>query len=155
MQIRPRTDDDAPALIAILTQVHERDGYPARPLNVRREWLWQDAFVGAWVAVDDGVVVGHVALADGFAGPGVPEGALGISRLFVAPRATGRGAGAALLDAARVGAGDRPLGLEVADWSAAARALYERLGWRQVGEGVAEWAGPDGRHPTLTYFVAP
>ncbi|HWK93273.1 MAG TPA: GNAT family N-acetyltransferase [Luteimicrobium sp.] len=155
MHIRPRTDDDAPALVAILAEVHEREGYPARPLNVRREWLWQDTFVGAWVATCDDAVVGHVALADGFAGPGVPDGALGISRLFVAPQATGRGAGAALLDAARAAAGDRPLGLEVADWSTAARALYERLGWRQVGERAAEWAAPDGRHPTLTYFVAP
>ena len=155
MQIRTRADDDAPALVAILAEVHERDHYPARPLNVRREWLWQDHLVGAWVADDDGHVVGHVALADGFAGPGVPDGALGISRLFVAPRASGRGVGAALLGAARAAAGDRPLGLEVADWSTAARALYERLGWRRVGEGLAEWAAPDGRHPALTYFVAP
>ena len=155
MQIRTRADDDAAALVAILAETHERDGYPVRRVNVRREWLWQDDFVGAWVADDDGDVVGHVALADGFAGPGVPEGAFGISRLFVAPRANGRGVGAALLDVARAAAGGRPLGLEVTDTSTAARALYERLGWRRVGEGLAEWAAPDGRHPSLTYFVAP
>jgi ribosomal protein S18 acetylase RimI-like enzyme len=155
VEIRPRTDDDAPVLVSILAEVHERDGYPVRRTNVRREWLWDDGFVGAWVAVDGGTVVGHVALADGFVGPGVPAGALGISRLFVAPSANGRGAGALLLDAARSAAGDRPLGLEVTDSSTAARALYERLGWHRVGEGVAEWADLDGRHPHLTYFVAP
>ncbi|GMA25348.1 GNAT family N-acetyltransferase [Luteimicrobium album] len=155
MEIRLRTDDDAPALVAILTDVHERDGYPVRRTNVRREWLWDDSFVGAWVATCDGAVVGHVALADGFAGPGVPDGALGISRLFVAPRANGRGAGAALLDAARTAVGDRPLGLEVTDTPTAARALYERLGWRRVGEAEAGWADLDGRHPHLTYFMAP
>ena len=155
MQIRARADDDASALVAILAEVHERDHYPARPINVRREWLWQDDFVGAWVADDGGDVVGHVALAGAFTGPGVPDGALGISRLFVASRANGRGAGAALLAAARAAAGDRPLGLEVADSSTAARALYERLGWRRVGEDLAAWETPDGRHPALTYFVAP
>ncbi|MGC5168973.1 GNAT family N-acetyltransferase [Luteimicrobium sp. DT211] len=155
MQIRPRADDDAPALVELLAEVHERDGYPVRRANVRREWLWDDSFVGAWVAVHDGDVVGHVALAQGLAGAGIPKGALGISRLFVTPRAHGHGAGAALLDAARAAAGARPLGLEVTDTSTAARALYERLGWRRVGEGVADWADLDGRHPALTFFLAP
>lgn len=155
MQIRPRRDDDAAPLVRLLAEVHERDGYPVRRVNVRREWLWDEGFVGAWVAVVYGTVAGHVALTAHLAGPGVPDGTLGVSRLFVAVGALGRGVGAALLDAARSGAADRPLGLEVADTSAAARALYERLGWHRVGEADASWADETGRHPRLTYFLAP
>jgi GNAT superfamily N-acetyltransferase len=155
MQIRPRDDSDATGLVELLAEVHERDGYPVRRANVRREWLWDEGFAGAWVAVVDGRLAGHAALGSRLAGPGIPSGTLGVSRLFVGRRALGRGVGAALLEAVRVAAADRPLGLEVADSSAAARALYERLGWRRVGEATADWADETGRHPALTYFLAP
>jgi GNAT superfamily N-acetyltransferase len=155
VQIRPRQDDDAATLVELLAEVHERDGYPLRRANVRREWLWDESFLGAWVAVVDDAVAGHVALAPGLTGPGIAPGTLGVSRLFVARRALGHGVGAALLTAVRDAAAERPLGLEVMDSSVSARALYGRLGWRRVGEAVAEWADETGRHPSLTYFLAP
>ncbi|ACQ78911.1 GCN5-related protein N-acetyltransferase [Beutenbergia cavernae DSM 12333] len=155
MEIRDRRDGDADALVRILADVHARDGYPVRRSNVRREWLWDPAFLGAWVAVVDGDVVGHIAVDPRLDAPGVPPGTLGVSRLFVAWSAHGRGVGAALLDRVRAFAGSRALGLEVTDDSVAARALYERLGWRLVGTASASWTDAAGRHPELTYFLAP
>ena len=66
--------------------------------------------LAAWVAVDGGAVVGHVALlevgtgweADGWCdGTGLPASALAaVAVLFVDPDASGRGVGSALLAAA-------------------------------------------------------
>ena len=108
------------------------------------------------MAAADGAVVGHVALGrdDDIVGTAtIPS--LAIMRLFVAPAARGRGVGAALLAAAvdfvRANA-SRPV-LTVADSGGAAIRLYERAGWRRIGERRADWAEPDGRHPMVYDYV--
>lgn len=70
-----------------------------------------------------------------------------ILTLAVRPAARGRGLGRSLVDrgasAARAAGADR-LFLEVADDNAAARALYARRGFEQVGVRRGYYAGPDG-----------
>jgi GNAT superfamily N-acetyltransferase len=155
--IRARAETDLAACVAALWSTHDASGYPALWPRDPAGWL---TFIGrdvrAWVATADGAVVGHVALGreDGPTGTELHP-SLAITRLFVAPVARGRGVGAALLvtavDFVRASA-SRPV-LTVADTGGAAIRLYERTGWRRIGERRADWAEPDGRHPTVYDYV--
>ncbi|MFC6151584.1 MULTISPECIES: GNAT family N-acetyltransferase [Mumia] len=160
--VRPRADEDLPALVEVLAQVHERDRYPIMRSNVRAGWLTEPDGP-AWVAERDGVVVGQVALQHG-ADPvsatalGVdPAEALTLSRFFVAPAARGSGAARALLDTVEAyarGAG-RSLALEAVGHSVAARALYAARGWTPLGSYEARWFGDDGPAFDAYRFVLP
>ena len=147
MRVRPRTDADVEACLAIALEVRERDGYPPHlPTELRRFVASPDA-VAAWVAVDgDERVVGHVALHRSSsdevielarAATGRDEAGLAVvARLFVAPTARRTGAGTALL---RTAAGeahrlDRDAVLDVGAHFDAAIALYEREGWKRIGD---------------------
>jgi GNAT superfamily N-acetyltransferase len=97
------------------------------------------------VAVDwDGRVVGTVTL---YLAPGSeqwrPEDAM-FRFLAVDPAARGRGIGRALfaacLDRARA-AGKRRMALHTTQWMVAARAMYERAGFRREPEGDARLPG--------------
>jgi GNAT superfamily N-acetyltransferase len=151
--IRPRAEGDLAACVGALRATHEANGYPVRWPRDPVRWLTSSGRdVQAWVAAADGAVVGHVALGhdDDIAGTEIAP-SLAIMRLFVAPDARGGGVGAALLGAAvdfvRANA-SRPV-LTVVDSGDAAIRLYERLGWRCVGQRRADWHEPDGRHPTM------
>jgi len=155
--IRPRAEADLPACVGALRATHEASGYPAVWPRDPVRWLTSSGRdVQAWVAADDGAVVGHVALGrdDDIAGTATTP-SLAIMRLFVAPAARGRGVGAALLAAAvdvvRANA-SRPV-LTVADSGDAAIRLYERAGWQRIGQRRAGWQEPDGRHPTVYDYV--
>ena len=100
LTIRPRDADDVAALVGILEAQQPGSGYPVRwplPFPVE-DFIARPSEVAAWVAVDDGAVVGHVALtdvavgweADGWcAGTGLPASALAaVSVLFVDPTVT-------------------------------------------------------------------
>ena len=67
-----------------------------------------------------------------------PRGVAGspyLASIAVAPEARGLGVGSALLDAAEARfAGTRWMFLCVSSFNARARALYERRGWRAVGD---------------------
>ena len=155
--IRPRTEADLAACVEALWMTHEASGYPAVWPRDPVRWLTSSGRdVKTWVAAADGAVAGHVAL-------GREEGPTGtatfpllaITRLFVAPAARGRGVGGALLVAAVDfvrGNASRPM-LTVADTGRAAIRLYERAGWRRIGGRRADWAEPDGRHPTVYDYV--
>lgn len=163
--IRPRTDDDLPACVHALAAVHEKDGYPVDWPADPGEWLSPVSALGAWVAVHEGVPVGHIALCapgDGDLAPGLwardsgepSSGTAVVSRLFVAPGARGRNLGALLLAgaveyAARLGL--RPV-LDVVESDRAAAALYERLGWRRLAATEQRWAS--GRTVTLLSYAA-
>ena len=155
--IRPRSDTDLPACVGALRATHDASGYPAVWPRDPVRWLTsRGRDVRAWVAADDGAVVGHVALGheDETTGTGtVPS--LAVTRLFVAPAARGHGVGAALLttavDFARANA-SRPV-LTVADTGRAAIRLYERAGWRRIAERRADWQEPDGRIPAVFDYV--
>jgi len=118
----------------------------------------------AWVAEDDGVVVGHAGLVRGMRARCVLQATgrdasqlAGVVRLFVDPAARRAGRARELLDTAAahaVASGLQPV-LDVVDDASAAIALYERSGWRLVGRENATWAAPSGVTPKLRYYMSP
>jgi len=151
MVVRPRTDADLDACIAMARAVRELDGYPAFMPTDYRTFLAPPDSYGAWVAEDAGDIVGHVALhqrslavlivmAD--AALHQPVDRLGVvARLLVDPRARRRGVGHLLLDVASADAvarGLRPV-LDVATSFHAAIRLYESCGWTRAGEATVRF----------------
>jgi GNAT superfamily N-acetyltransferase len=157
--VRPRSDDDVPALCEVLAAQAETSGYPIR-------WPWSgpvEEFVvrrgeeQAWTAwltdadspeTGDGGSVGRaVGDADGIAsgwmaatGAGC-EGLACISVLFVDHTCRGAGIGAALLDAATAWIQERGR-IPVLDVVTAHREvidLYRRRGWREAGAAHPAW----------------
>ncbi|MHB9756694.1 GNAT family N-acetyltransferase [Streptomyces sp. BYX5S] len=159
--VRPRRDPDLTACAEALRAVHHADGYPVTWPEDAPGWIRGVDPLGAWVAVLDGRVVGHVLLArpdGGDVAPGlVPAGsAVGVvARLFVAPAARGHGLGAALLDRAVASAAEHGMRavLDVVDTDAAAIALYERLGWTFLARAQQVWG--NGRLVTVRCYAAP
>ena len=150
-----------------LRLVHESDAYPMIWPDDPAAWLTPAGTVGAWVALADGEIVGHVMLVDGAKveyaaelaeAAGVPvTGLAGVSRLFVTPAARGTRVAAALLERvedtpARRG---RRLVLDVLDDGGPAIRLYERLGWVRVTAGPASWTRPDGVRPQAAAYLCP
>ena len=162
--IRPREPGDVPRLVELLAAQQADTGYPVHwplPFPVE-EFVVRRAELGAWVAGDGDAdsVLGHVALldvgpgweADGWCeGTGLPASELAaVAVLFVDPAAVGRGIGSALLARAveRARALARTPVLDVVSESTPAVRLYERHGWRVVGEARPPWL-PIGRDPLL------
>ncbi len=140
--IRARMPADMDACVSLLGQVHERNGYPLVWPADPGAWLSPGRQLAAWVAVEAGVISGHVALTT----PQAPAAAaawaaelrvraedlLCVSLLFVAPQATGRGIGKRFLDTALATARARGAAavLEVVSLNRQAVALYRAQGWR-------------------------
>lgn len=83
----------------------------------------------------------------GFAMAWAAAGAAELLTVAVVPELRRRGVGAALVAAAGVVAlsrGAASMHLEVAETNAAARALYEKLGYEEVGRRAAYYAGEAG-----------
>jgi GNAT superfamily N-acetyltransferase len=145
--VRERRPGDLPVLLAVLQRTHEQEGYPVRAAAVAADWVAPPDELGGWVAMDDGRVLGHVALLPArgpclplwTAGAGRSEDRLAVvSRLFT--DRTVAGAGTALLEhavaeAARLG---RVAVLEV-DLLSPAHGFYLRRGWRRAGTAVQQW----------------
>ncbi|MGL5829446.1 MAG: GNAT family N-acetyltransferase [Angustibacter sp.] len=142
--IRPRTDDDLPALAAALVEVHAIDGYPVEGVDNPLAWLDLPNAIGTWTADLDGRPVGHVALTEPGPGDEAPrlfaeqhgsEPTAVLGRLFVSPTARGQGLAEQLvrtaMDAAAT-AGRRAV-LDVMRKDRAAIRLYQRLGWSALG----------------------
>jgi ribosomal protein S18 acetylase RimI-like enzyme len=151
-RIRHRDDADIGACVAALKAAHQASGYPTNwPADPVR-WLRPSRTLQAWVAAtDDMPVVGHVILRQ----PPADERSAEVSRLFVAPAARRQGIASALLQAAMrsAAANDLDLFLDVADHLRAARALYQRDGFRLVSTAQADWTTPDGRPVTLHRYT--
>ncbi|MER6509321.1 GNAT family N-acetyltransferase [Nonomuraea sp. NPDC001636] len=147
MAVRPRTPSDLSACTDALALVHAADRYPVDWPADPQGWLTPGDLLRAWVAVEEGRVLGHVGLAGTGEGPQV-------TRLFVVPAARGRGLAPLLLDTVRKAAGT-PVLLEVSDEGRAAVALYERLGWRRVGSTRARWLNAAGEPALLHHYVSP
>ncbi|MFI7419528.1 GNAT family N-acetyltransferase [Nonomuraea sp. NPDC049684] len=147
MGVRPRTPADLTACTDALALVHAADRYPVDWPADPQGWLTPGDLLRAWVAVEEGQVLGHVGLAGAAEGPQV-------TRLFVVPAARGRGLAALLLETVRKAAG-APVVLEVSDEGRAAVALYERLGWRRVGSTRARWLNAAGEPALLHHYVSP
>lgn len=147
MRVRPRAADDLDACADALAQVHAADRYPVDWPDDPHGWLTPSHLLHAWIAVEDGLVLGHAGLA------GV-SGGQEVTRLFVAPAARGRGLAALLLATVREAAGE-PVTLEVSDEGRTAIALYERLGWRRVASTRAQWLNAAGEPALLHHYVSP
>ncbi|HZE38992.1 MAG TPA: GNAT family N-acetyltransferase [Stackebrandtia sp.] len=164
--IRLRLDADLDACVAVMREVHLANHYPENWPSDPREFLLAKDGIAAWVAVDGGDVVGHVVLSEAtteiteLAEIGVTfDAALaGISRLFVSPRARGRGVGAALMAAAGSTAAEnrRELILSVVDdGHSTAVPMYEHLGWRYIASLEANWTMSNGQRPLMRYYLGP
>ncbi|MQY14748.1 hypothetical protein SRB5_49240 [Streptomyces sp. RB5] len=167
LRVRPRTDDDLGACVDLLAEVHRRDGYPVNWPERPAEWLTHDSALAALVVEQGDRLLGHVSLTRGGPGDLAPglwsertatsaELTAVVSRLFVAPRARGRGVGTLLLGrAVRVA---RELGLhpvlDVVASDTAAAALYERLGWERLATVEQRWS-PSQLMTVHCYAAAP
>lgn len=161
-QIRPRTADDMPSCVAALATVQRADRYPVDWPDDPERWLSPRNMLGAWVAVEGPVVVGHVALTHGDAVIAdvvgePPERLAAVARLFVSVPARGQGLAVGLLEhAARAATADGFLPvLEVESGAAPAIALYERAGWRFVDTFTGDWQTAAGRAALLRVYVGP
>ncbi len=146
--IRPFTDDDLTGAATALVEVHDTDGYPVEGVDDPEAWIKSEGVLAAWIAESGGRVVGHVAVtkpqgeaaADLWAEQsGDDVDRIGVlARLFVVQSARKQAAGRRLIEAAMSHA--RALGLrlvlDVMEKDAAAIRLYERLGWRKIGETI-------------------
>ena len=146
--VRQRNENDLDALAVMATEVQQRDGYPVTfPLDLRAFMETPDA-LAAWIAEDHNeAVVGHVALLPDGSPPVVTRAreVLGhdrigvVARLVVAPQARSTGIAPLLLRTAADEARARGLHpvLDVVATNQAPRRLYEREGWRDIGNVVA------------------
>ncbi len=171
MSIRIRQDVDFAQCVGVLASVHAADRYPLHWPAEPPAWLTPANLLSAWVADNEGGVFGHVALCSAVGDAAAPiwsaasnlppEPLAVIAKLFVAPSARGRGAGAALLAHACAEAGLRCLrpALEVLAHDQSAIALYERVGWSRVASVAASWArtsnNQDGGQAMLHYYLVP
>lgn len=160
--VRARTAADLEPLAAILAAQQPVSGYPQRwplPFPVER-FLARAGELGAWVAELDGALVGHVSVTttdagvetDGWvSGTGRAADQLAaVSVLFVDHTVAGRGVGTALLDraVAFIRASGRQPVLDVVQETDNAVRLYQRHGWKVVGEARPWWL-PDDLLPVL------
>ena len=124
----------------------DSDGYPVYLPGDLRSFLAAPDAIGAWVAVEDAEIVGHVALHPGRVGAvmdlatkttGIPASRFGVvARLLVCPAARRSGIGRSLLDHAAGCAlhlGLTPI-LDVVDRHVPAIRLYESQGWIRLGQ---------------------
>lgn len=152
--IRTRELADLDGCVAALASVHESGGYPTNwPADPAR-WLTPSGAIHGWAGACDGSIIGHAVLRlPSFST--VSQSAVELSRLFVTPAARRKGIGAALMQATMRWAADKDLDLqlEVADRLQAARALYERSGFRLIDIMQADWTTPDGAPVTLHRYA--
>ena len=166
MVIRSRHLEDVARCVGVLRDVYDFDGYPTNWPRQPARWLLADRPLGAWVAEEDGRLLGHLSLHsadESAAWPAssealrVPAERLAVvSRFFVSPHLRGRGAGAALMRRGEHCAAARgaQLVLDVADHNHDAIAFYEHRGWRQVGTAALP-PGDEGHALRVLLFVAP
>jgi GNAT superfamily N-acetyltransferase len=151
MHIRRRLRADLPTCAELLLNVHVDSGYPINWPRDPTGWLSPVGLCAAWVALQDGRLVGHVCLVASSESPGTVK----LERLFVALAARRQGVGRALITRATAEAGRRQQGLvlEVADTRDSAVSLYQRLGWRETGRTPIDWG--NGVAEFIVHFAAP
>lgn len=166
MPIRPRLPEDLPDLVTLATAIHRSDGYPPyMPDDDFLGFVASDEAVAAWVATEDGRVVGHVALHNGSSPgvldlaasePGVKRSDCGVvARLLVASKTRRSGVGRRLLDHATADCRRRGLVpiLDVVDRFEPAISLYENAGWSRLG--AVDVRLPDGTEMREHVYAAP
>ena len=163
--IRPRRPKDLPACARLLRVVATEHQYPARWPEAPRSWLAGPDVLSAYVAEEQGEILGHVAIAT------VPRNGISrvrwqeitgrdttqlrrISRLFVRRRVRSQGIASDLLGVAV--ADIRALGLmpvlDVVSTSADGIAFVEKRGWKLLA--MDPW-GSKTEHLRMHYYAAP
>ncbi|WP_148572498.1 GNAT family N-acetyltransferase [Nocardioides caldifontis] len=165
VRVRRRRDHEVAACARLLGLVQAEGGYPLPRPESLRGWLTDAGLEGAWIAERQGEVLGHVAV--GRVGhdavsrmrwreAGRPvEQLMGVSRLFVRPRAREQGIGAALLTTAVADVRARGL-TPVAELVSPGREgvrLYEKHGWRLVARHAC--GGRDAGLTSYMYLLPP
>ncbi|MBY8880758.1 GNAT family N-acetyltransferase [Streptomyces sp. PLK6-54] len=142
--------------------VHETDGYPVEGVEDPEAWIRPPAVLSAWVAEESGTIVGHVAVmrpqGEGAVSlwqdrSGEGEERIGVlARLFVVREARKHAAGERLMRAAMDYAKQNSLRLvlDVMTKDTGAIRLYERLGWKHIGE-VSHYFGAGQQIPAACY----
>jgi len=163
-RIRLRQDSDIDACVRLLERIHRCDAYPAHWPTDAARWLSPKGMLAAWVAEQDGQIVGHIGLRSGSvenhatvwsAAVGVPREKLAaITRLFVSHDNRGLGLGEALLHNACDDASARGLrpALTVVQTHRAAIRLYERRRWTCIS--TEPWSEAD-ESKNLLHYVSP
>jgi ribosomal protein S18 acetylase RimI-like enzyme len=163
--VRAIQDADIPGAAAALVEVHATDGYPVEGVERPEEWIRSPAVVHAWVAQSEQRIVGHVAVMRPQGEDAVTlwrarssneEAHVGVlARLYVVPEARGRGLGEKLVQAATDYARqhDMRLVLDVMTKDLGAIRLYERMGWRAIGEAAHQYGA--GRQVSAICYVSP
>lgn len=170
LTIRPRRDEDLPALGRALVEQQSASRYPHRdPLPMPpEEFVARPGALATWTAEIDGEPVGHVAvlpvLPDGHepelarlwsAGHGLPADRLGeIGVYFTSTASRGTGVGSALMRTALADLESRGLApcLDVVPFGTAAE-YYRRSGWIEVGSTRPSWLGDDA--PAVLAMILP
>ena len=166
--VRPRTEEDLDACIAVLHRVHENEGYP-RGTDDFRVFLANDSVQKAWVTELDGRVVGHVAVNK----PSETDLAVSmwrqkhpddehdsiavLARLFVLPESRKGGAAKALVEEATASStmdGVR-LVLFVLVANQGAIRLYDRLGWERFETSVFRYGDEKELEMEAICFASP
>lgn len=164
--VRPRRPEDLERCVALLRAVHDADGYPTVWPADPAGWLAGRHNLGAWVAEQDGTLLGHLALhpvdparsgppwRDALPAP--VERTAVVARFFVSPRARGQGIGRALMTRAEehAAAGELRLMLDVAAHNQDAIGFYERRGWRRAGTSALPLSAEPWTLPVVL-FVRP
>jgi len=134
--VRPGRMGDEPALAAV---------HRAAALAAYR-WVaaerWRDADWAVRVELGSVVVAERTGTVFGLATVLSNE----VGSLYVTPSMQGRGVGAALLDEAERRLGGGPAVVWVIERNTAARAFYERAGWRLDGGRREDVWGPEVRY---------
>ncbi|MEU5163517.1 GNAT family N-acetyltransferase [Streptomyces sp. NPDC020875] len=163
--VRPFEEDDLPGAASALVEVHRSDGYPVEGVEDPRAWVRSDGVVAAWVAEAEGRIVGHVAVMRPQGEDAVSiwieqsgddlSGIAVLARLFVVQFARKYALGRTLTEAAMAYGRDHGLRLvlDVMSKDTAAIRLYERLGWRKIGETAHTFGS--GQTITALCYVAP
>jgi GNAT superfamily N-acetyltransferase len=145
--IRPRRDNDLPALADVLVRVHTVDGYPVEGVTDPAAWLHHPHELQSWTAEVAGHPVGQITLAHATAdddaarvwhertGGDIGRLALPV-RLFVDPDHRGAGAGRLLMRTAAEHARslNRSVAFDVMKKDRTAIRLYERMGAIPIGD---------------------
>lgn len=160
--LRPRRDEDVPALVEVLLAQQPLTHYPYRrelPFPIE-QFIRRDRELAAWTAEVDGHPVGHVCVQR-------PEGSVSaclmpddevtpawvqghnrpvdelatVSALFVDLSQRGSGLGGRLLDVAVDEIRSRGLGpcLDVIQGYSPAPLIYQKRGWRVAGTARPPW----------------
>ncbi|KAI0532548.1 acyl-CoA N-acyltransferase [Xylaria digitata] len=160
--IRSRNDEDLPACVEIMKTVYQSSGYPVGGVdNALNELRTDDR---AWVAEDNSVIIGHIAM--NRAREDYVNVALWLeryskadiavlARLFVHEKSRKRGAATKLIRTVEEEArskGQRLLILALVKDQDAIR-LYRRLGWEHYATAVFRWG--EGNKMDAECFVSP